>query len=86
MRALQDAVEMQDLAGRQCFNAGIETPPYKLTELIGKGTFGRVYKAIATRTKKTVAVKIMNIEEVTGVGPASKKMTAAARLHVERML
>ncbi|KAM7186714.1 Protein kinase-like domain containing protein [Naviculisporaceae sp. PSN 640] len=69
LRAIKDAIEMQDLAVRQCFDAGIETPPYKLTELIGKGSFGRVYKATATKLGRTVAVKIMSIEEGDCLAP-----------------
>ncbi|CAI4213859.1 unnamed protein product [Parascedosporium putredinis] len=37
-------------------------PPYTLLELIGKGTFGRVYKA-TSRSGQAVAVKIISIEE-----------------------
>lgn len=69
LRAVQDAIEMQDLTVRQAWNAGVDAPPYKLTELIGKGSFGRVYKATTTRTSKTVAVKIVNIEEGDVMAP-----------------
>ncbi|KAM7201721.1 Serine/threonine-protein kinase 25 [Rhypophila sp. PSN 637] len=68
-RAIQDANLMQDIAVKQCSEAGIDTPPYKLTELIGKGSFGRVYKATSIALQKTVAVKIMSIEEGDSLAP-----------------
>ncbi|KAK4206042.1 Serine/threonine protein kinase [Rhypophila decipiens] len=68
-RAIQDANLMQEIAVKQCSEAGIETPPYKLTELIGKGSFGRVYKATSMELQKTVAVKIMSIEEGDSLAP-----------------
>ncbi|KAM7211030.1 Protein kinase-like domain containing protein [Rhypophila decipiens] len=68
-RAIQDANLMQEIAVKQCSEAGIETPPYKLTELIGKGSFGRVYKATAIKLQETVAVKVMSIEEGDSLAP-----------------
>lgn len=32
-------------------------------ERIGKGSFGEVYKGIDRRTQKTIAIKIINLEE-----------------------
>ena len=32
-------------------------------ERIGKGSFGEVYKGIDKRTQKTIAIKIINLEE-----------------------
>ena len=34
---------------------------YKKTEMVGKGTYGKVHKAIDTRTGETVAIKKMII-------------------------
>ena len=38
-------------------------PPYVLLELIGKGSFERVYKANAVKTGEIVAIKIINIDQ-----------------------
>lgn len=55
-QAREDARKMQTLVSKQCNDAGQPSPPYQLLELIGKGSFGRVYKAARERT--LVAVKI----------------------------
>lgn len=38
-----------------------EIPGYSMKELLGEGTFGRVYKAVQTRTGQSVAIKILTI-------------------------
>lgn len=38
-----------------------EIPGYAMKELLGEGTFGRVYKAVQTRTGQSVAIKILTI-------------------------
>ncbi|MCJ1310904.1 hypothetical protein MMC25_004572 [Agyrium rufum] len=43
--------------------AGVEMPPYDLEELIGKGAFGRVYKAWSKIAKRVVAVKIIDVDD-----------------------
>ncbi|KAI6081168.1 hypothetical protein F4821DRAFT_249925 [Hypoxylon rubiginosum] len=43
--------------------SGKPTPGYRLTELIGKGSFGRVYKANDLKTASVVAVKIIDVDE-----------------------
>ncbi|KAK0642122.1 germinal center kinase, partial [Cercophora newfieldiana] len=63
LRALDDASEMQSAIVRQCAATNTPAPPYRLTELIGKGSFGRVYKAIPLLSSPTVAIKIMSIED-----------------------
>jgi len=54
-------------------DAGRDPPPYLLSELIGKGSFGRVYKASDTRAKppRLVAVKIISIEEGDTLSPGA---------------
>jgi len=46
---LQGKVDPEDLFTKQ--------------ERIGKGSFGEVYKGIDRRTQKTIAIKIINLEE-----------------------
>lgn len=43
-RALEDAQQMQLSIDDSAKKAGKVPPKYVLTELIGKGSFGRVYK------------------------------------------
>ncbi|CAI4216301.1 unnamed protein product [Parascedosporium putredinis] len=68
-KAIEDAKMMQSTVNEQCASAGQEVPPYILSELIGKGSFGRVYKATATENSQLVAVKIIDIEESDTINP-----------------
>ncbi|KAK7426190.1 Serine/threonine-protein kinase PAK 4 [Neonectria magnoliae] len=68
-KAIEDAKKMQKVVAEQCSKAGKDTPQYRLSELIGKGSFGRVYKATALSTNQLVAVKIIDIEESDTVNP-----------------
>ncbi|KAK1833666.1 Serine/threonine-protein kinase nak1 [Podospora conica] len=71
-KAFEDARKAQAAILRECAEAGREPPPYLLSELIGKGSFGRVYKATSTRTKgQLVAVKIISIEEGDTLSPGA---------------
>ncbi|KAM0274245.1 hypothetical protein ACHAQH_008043, partial [Verticillium albo-atrum] len=63
-RAIEDAKTTQSSVLQECASKGKEPPPFVLTELIGKGSFGRVYKAIAPSSPRQLfAVKIISIEE-----------------------
>ncbi|KAJ4326466.1 Serine/threonine-protein kinase PAK 4 [Fusarium piperis] len=62
-KAIEDAKKMQKLVTDQCSKTGKDPPQYRLSELIGKGSFGRVYKATSLTTNQLVAVKIIDIEE-----------------------
>ena len=43
-KAVEDARVMQQAVIESCKKAGRDPPKYVLLELIGKGSFGRVYK------------------------------------------
>ena len=46
-KAVEDARQMQTKVIEECAKSGKDPPPYGLIELIGKGSFGRVYKGYA---------------------------------------
>jgi hypothetical protein len=46
--AEEDAKKMQKSIVEACNKKGVDPPKYVLRELIGKGSFGRVYKAYVT--------------------------------------
>ncbi|PHH63474.1 hypothetical protein CDD80_1216 [Ophiocordyceps camponoti-rufipedis] len=68
-RALEDASKMQKVVVEECSRLGKEVPQYQLSELIGKGSFGRVYKATSQKTGRLVAIKIIDIEESDTANP-----------------
>ncbi|KAF5125345.1 Serine/threonine-protein kinase nak1 [Metarhizium brunneum] len=68
-KAFEDAKKMQKAVVETCTKSGKDIPRYQLSELIGKGSFGRVYKATSQTTGKLVAVKIIDIEESDTVNP-----------------
>ena len=68
-KALEDAKKMQKAVEEASTRSGKPVPQYQLSELIGKGSFGRVYKAVSLTTKKLVAVKIIDIEESDTINP-----------------
>lgn len=68
-KAFEDAKKMQKAVIETCKKSGKEIPQYQLSELIGKGSFGRVYKAKSLATGRLVAVKIIDIEESDTVNP-----------------
>ncbi|KAL6834184.1 serine/threonine protein kinase, STE family, STE20-related [Trichoderma sp. SZMC 28015] len=68
-KALEDAKKMQNAVFESCTKAGKQAPQYELQELVGKGSFGRVYKATAIKTGQLVAVKIIDIEESDTLNP-----------------
>lgn len=68
-KAFEDAKKMQKAVIESCKKSGKEIPQYQLSELIGKGSFGRVYKAKSLASGRLVAVKIIDIEESDTVNP-----------------
>ncbi|KFY70971.1 hypothetical protein V499_08784, partial [Pseudogymnoascus sp. VKM F-103] len=68
-RAVEDAEKAQRGVNDRAARAGEAAPPYVLVELIGKGSYGRVYKGEDTRTGEVVAVKIIDIDESDTASP-----------------
>lgn len=70
-KAMEDARKTQTAVLDDCARTNKDPPPYVLTELIGKGSFGRVYKATKAdaAANQIVAVKIINIEESDSASP-----------------
>ncbi|KAK6857148.1 Serine/threonine-protein kinase nak1 [Apiospora arundinis] len=69
---MDDAKEMQAATDQVCQETGRPAPPYLLTELIGKGSYGRVYKA--TNRQKggaVVAIKMVDIEAGDSENPGA---------------
>ncbi|KAH8676089.1 kinase-like domain-containing protein [Xylariales sp. PMI_506] len=69
IKAQEDAVKMQAAVQEECLKSNKPLPNYELNELIGKGSFGRVYKATGKDTNKVVAVKIIDVDESDTVNP-----------------
>ncbi|KAK1471625.1 STE/STE20/YSK protein kinase [Colletotrichum abscissum] len=70
-KAVDDAKRAQVSIAKLCAAAGEHPPPYVLSELIGKGSFGRVYKATGSAPGQVVAVKIISIEEGDSLEPGA---------------
>ncbi|KAI1178780.1 putative serine/threonine protein kinase [Nemania sp. FL0916] len=68
-KAFEDAAKMQASVEEECARSGKPVPGYHLTELIGKGSFGRVYKANDAKTSNVVAVKIIDVDEQDTLNP-----------------
>ncbi|TVY35299.1 Serine/threonine-protein kinase [Lachnellula subtilissima] len=68
-KAVEDARQMQNAVVEMCNKSGKSPPKYCLTELIGKGTFGRVYKSKDMSTGAIVSVKIIDIDESDTLNP-----------------
>lgn len=68
-KALEDAKKMQMHIVEESNKSGKEPPPYVLQELIGKGSYGRVYKASDAKDNRVVAVKIIDIDESDTLNP-----------------
>ncbi|KAI1006185.1 hypothetical protein K3495_g2027 [Podosphaera aphanis] len=65
-QAVEDARQMQEKVNEDCKKAGKKPPPYNLEELIGKGSFGRVYKGQVSHRSP---IKIIDIDESDTVNP-----------------
>jgi eukaryotic-like serine/threonine-protein kinase len=64
-----DRPAMEIAAGLLRFDAtlppGAEQGPYRLTQIVGTGGMGHVYRAIDTRLNRTVAIKVLRSELAT---------------------
>ncbi|KFY84498.1 hypothetical protein V500_09291 [Pseudogymnoascus sp. VKM F-4518 (FW-2643)] len=68
-KAVEDARQMQVSVTEECKKSSRDPPNYILLELIGKGSFGRVYKAKDLISTAVVAVKIIDIDEGDTLNP-----------------
>ncbi|KAE8442301.1 hypothetical protein EG329_003501 [Mollisiaceae sp. DMI_Dod_QoI] len=69
VKAFEDARKVQAQVIEECKKKGKDPPPYVLEELIGKGSFGRVYRGKDMKTAAIVAVKIIDIDESDTLNP-----------------
>lgn len=63
LRAAQDAKNMEQLISDRCSGKGLDPPDYEFLELIGKGTYGRVYKSRDRQTHQICAIKIIEVDQ-----------------------
>ncbi|OAL34014.1 hypothetical protein AYO20_06662 [Fonsecaea nubica] len=61
--AVRLAQEQQRAVVEKCKRSKQAEPDYAFDELIGKGSFGRVYKGRQLSTSKVVAIKVLDIDE-----------------------
>ena len=62
--AMKLAREQAAAVREMCRRAKSEPPSYEFEELIGKGSYGRVYKGRQLPSRKLVAVKVMDIDSL----------------------
>ncbi|KAI9760636.1 MAG: hypothetical protein M1835_000123, partial [Candelina submexicana] len=61
---VKEAAQKEQVAAREAARKhGVQAPHYEFLELIGKGTYGRVYKSKDLQTGLIVAIKIINIDK-----------------------
>ncbi|GAB7348815.1 hypothetical protein MBLNU459_g7529t1 [Dothideomycetes sp. NU459] len=63
-KQVQDAKDMYQVVVERAARTGSAVPGYEFLELIGKGSFGRVYKCKRRTTGDVVAVKIIDVDDL----------------------
>ncbi|KAL8995111.1 MAG: hypothetical protein Q9169_005094 [Polycauliona sp. 2 TL-2023] len=61
-RTMRIAQEQQQALAARLKKKNLEMPPFEFLELIGKGAFGRVFKANDLTRKKVVALKVVDVD------------------------
>jgi serine/threonine protein kinase len=61
--AVRLAKSQESAVIEKCKRGNQQMPAYSFDELIGKGSYGRVYKGRQTTTSKVVAIKVIDIDE-----------------------
>ncbi|KAL8937905.1 MAG: hypothetical protein Q9216_004191, partial [Gyalolechia sp. 2 TL-2023] len=61
-RTTQIAKEQQAALSARLMKNNLEMPPFEFLELIGKGAFGRVFKANDLNRNKVVALKVVDVD------------------------
>ncbi|KAL8910213.1 MAG: hypothetical protein Q9171_004456 [Xanthocarpia ochracea] len=61
-RTMRIAQEQQQALAARLKKNSLEMPPFEFLELIGKGAFGRVFKANDLTRKKVVALKVIDVD------------------------
>ncbi|KAK5446208.1 hypothetical protein LTS15_009904 [Exophiala xenobiotica] len=61
--AVRLAEEQQRAVTEKCKRSNQPAPNYAFDELIGKGSFGRVYKGRQISTQKVVAIKVLDVDD-----------------------
>jgi serine/threonine protein kinase len=61
--AVRLAEEQQRAVTEKCKRSNQPAPNYAFDELIGKGSFGRVYKGRQMSTQKVVAIKVLDVDD-----------------------
>ncbi|KAL8733274.1 MAG: hypothetical protein Q9181_003650 [Wetmoreana brouardii] len=61
-RTMQIAKEQQQALAARLKRDNLEMPPFEFLELIGKGAFGRVFKAHDKTRNKEVALKVVDVD------------------------
>jgi len=62
LKQIQEAKTMMKVVRERAERVNSDPPPYTLLELIGKGSYGRVFKSQQHGRRQLVAVKIMDVD------------------------
>ncbi|KAL9578633.1 MAG: hypothetical protein Q9212_005596, partial [Teloschistes hypoglaucus] len=61
-KTIRIAKEQQEVVQARLQKNNMEMPPFEFLELIGKGAFGRVFKANDLKRNKVVALKVLDVD------------------------